>query len=345
MVRKQVTWGGLALALTLGAAVPPSRAESVPPPPPVEATAAITQDLPVILDSVGTMAADKEAPIRSVKSDRIVSVLVGDGQTVKRGDILFKLDDVVEQARVASAQSALAVATKALERTKELTKSGASARSQLPEAEAAVQRAAADLDAAQVDLSHTLVKAPFDGTLSLLKVEEGDYASPETELATLYAMPPLSVTFAIPQRHMFKLAPGQSVGLWTSAFPDHRHEGAVAVVNPAVDVETRAVKVKAAIPEAGKLRPGMFVSVAVTVDTIKGAVMVPEGALVPSAKGTLVFTVVDGKVKIVPVTTGERRDGLVHVVDGVAAGDMVITAGQERVLPDQTVTVQKAEAG
>ncbi len=304
-------------------------------------TASVTEkDLPITLDVVGTILAIKDAPIQTAKADRIVQVLVKDGQRVSKGDVLFRLDDLAEQAQLTSANAELDVARKKLERTQELVKRNAAPRSQVPEDEAGVTQALARVDAAKVDLTHTEVLAPFNGVLSLLTVEEGDYTEQGKALATLYAMPPLQVLFEVPQRHLRKLAEGQPVSVWSSAYPESTATGAITVIDPAVNSLSRAVRVKALLDAPQSLRPGMFVSVSVTVEVTKGALLIPEGALVPTVKGLTVYTVADGKAQPVVVTTGQRKAGLVQVIGGLAAGDTVVVEGQQRLGPGSPVQVR-----
>ncbi len=139
----------------------------------------------------------------------------------------------------------------------------------------------------------------------------------------------LKVDFRLPEMHLTKLARGQRVELVSDAMSGRRFAATVDAIDPLIDASGRSLAVRAKLDNAdGNLRPGMFVRVRLIFGSRQNVLTVPEQALVPAAKGISVFVVVDGKAKQTPVKLGQRRAGSVEIVEGLKAGDSVVTAGQ-----------------
>jgi membrane fusion protein (multidrug efflux system) len=319
-----------------------SRAQ-VPATPVVMRSATVTT-LVESADAVGYVHADREAPIRAETAERIVEVRVKDGAKVAKGDILFRLDDTVELVQLKSAKLNHDVKKAALDRVQKLIRKSVVAASKLPDARAQVVLALVEVEKAELALEHTRIRAPFDGVLGALRVEVGDYAPTSEALTTIYKREPLQVRFRMPQRKLGRLVRGQSVVVRSSSFPDHRHTGRIVFISPALDPATKSVEVKAVLEPAAELQPGMFVSISVALSTIEQAVTVPDEALVPTAKGFVLFLVVDGKAKMTAVEVGLRDGNRVQIKKGASAGDKVVVEGQLKLRDGVPVVAAAAPA-
>jgi membrane fusion protein (multidrug efflux system) len=177
--------------------------------------------------------------------------------------------------------------------------------------------------------------------LGLRKVSVGDYVTPGQDIVNLEDIEPLKVEFRIPERYLGSLSVGQTVAVTADAFQGRSFAGQVYAIDPLVDENGRAVVLRARLPnQEGVLRPGLFVSISLVVGQRENAVMIPEQALVPQGSRQLVFKVADGKAVLTPVKLGERRNAMVEIVQGLARGDVVVTAGQIKLRDGVAVTVQ-----
>jgi membrane fusion protein (multidrug efflux system) len=183
------------------------------------------------------------------------------------------------------------------------------------------------------------ILAPFDGVVGIRGVSLGDYVKDGTDLVNVEDIRNLKVDFRLPERSLSQIRPGQSVEVVADALPGVPWQGQIEAVNPRIDANGRSVELRARLDNAsGKLRPGMFVRVRVIVGERNG-LLVPEEAIVPQGEEFFVYTVVDGAARRVPVKIGIRRSAQVEIVQGVAAGDQVVTAGMRLFRDGQPVRV------
>jgi membrane fusion protein (multidrug efflux system) len=157
----------------------------------------------------------------------------------------------------------------------------------------------------------------------------GDYVKEGQDLVTLEDISALKVDFRVPEQLLAALRPGQAVEMGSDALPGRKYVATVDAIDPLVDQAGRAVLLRARLRNSdGQLRPGMFVRTRLIVSQRQNALTVPEEALVPVGADQFVFRIADGKAQRVKVRVGVRRAGAVEVVEGLAAGDTVVTAGQ-----------------
>ncbi|MBU4505452.1 MAG: efflux RND transporter periplasmic adaptor subunit, partial [Gammaproteobacteria bacterium] len=216
----------------------------------------------------------------------------------------------------------------------------------LDESRAALQVAEAQVALAQARLSRMRLTAPFDGTVGLRVVHLGDYVKDGADLVNLEDTSQLTVDFRLPERFQTRIAAGQPVEVELDALPGKRFSAKVQAVDPLLDANGRSIAVRAVLPPApgGELRPGMFARVTTVFSTNAAALVVPEEAIVPQAGKQFVFRLLkegegDG-AKLVSrrteVQLGVRRGAQVQITQGVAEGDTVVVAGQQRLQKDGT---------
>ena len=312
----------------------------------VEVTTVRAMALQDDAQAVGTLRSRQSVVLRPEVSGRIARIAFTDGATVRRGQLLVQLDDVLQQAELSQAQAQLSIAQANLRRNEELVAQAFVAQRVLDESRAALQVAQAQVALAQARLARMRIVAPFDGTLGLRNINLGEYVKDGADLVNLEDTSQLTVDFRLPERSQSRLAAGQSVSVELDALPGRRFEARVQAIDPLLDANGRSIAVRAVLPPASgsELRPGMFARVTTVFATDEAALMVPEEAVVPQGGKQYVIVLDkqgegDGAKLVsrrVEVQLGVRRGAQVQLVQGVAAGDAVVVAGQQRLQRDGT---------
>jgi membrane fusion protein, multidrug efflux system len=279
---------------------------------------------------------------------RIADIRFTGGQYVRAGATLVQLYDGPERADRAAAQASADFARLQLARSRQLVPSGAESREMLQQRQAEYDRAAAEVRQLDARLVQKRVTAPFAGQIGVRQVNPGQYLNPGDRIATLTALDQLFVDFTVPQQELAKLQPGREVRVTSDAFPDRAFTARLTTVEPRVDENTRNIWVQATMANPDRaLRPGMYVTAAVTLEPIANALVVPVTAIVTAAQGDSVLAIRgannrrEGKAEPVTVTTGRRFGNSVVVTQGLKAGDIVVTEGQLRVQPGANIRVSK----
>lgn len=322
-----------------------SQAQTPAPQPVVAAPAPAAPAAPVLvethvlkesvlfdrLNAVGTLVSEEAVTVRPEIAGRISDIRFHEGQSVRRGDVLLTLDDAVARAELQQARANQALANSKYQRANELQRQGFISRQGRDEAANAAQVASADVALAQARLDKTRIVAPFDGEIGLRNVSVGDYVTVGQDLVTLQAIQSLKVDFRIPELYLPQIRPGQKLKLFFDALPGQSWEGEVAAISPLVDVDGRALVMRARVDnQSGTLRPGMFARVDLLLAE-QSALMVPETALQPRGGSQFIFRIDNGIAKEVPVVVGQRHDGLVQISGEVASGDLIVVAGLQKI--------------
>jgi membrane fusion protein (multidrug efflux system) len=252
-----------------------------------------------------------------------------EGERVTKGATLVRLDPSINAADVQQARANLTLAQSKYDRAVDLASRNFISGQAKDEAKNNLEVAQASFALASAKLAKTELKAPFSGLIGLRVVSVGDYVKEGADLVNLESIDPLKVDFRVPETFLKQVQVGQSVEVTLDALPGKAYDGKVFAVNPLVDAAGRAIVIRAQVRNQDTaLRPGMFARVRLITREEKEAMVLPEQALVPQGNEQFVFRVADGKVSRVKVETGQRRDGKVEIVAGLAKGDEVVTAGQ-----------------
>ncbi|WP_305044532.1 efflux RND transporter periplasmic adaptor subunit [Geoalkalibacter sp.] len=295
------------------------------------------------LTAIGTLNANEAVVITAEIAGKISEINFSEGQQVRAGQVLLRLDPSVLQAERDRAAASQGLSEANIRRAELLLKDQAISERERDEAYAQWRLDEASLRLAEAQLAKTVIRAPFNGLLGLRRVSVGAYLNPGEAIVTLDDIDPIKVDFRVPEAHAASLKVGQSVALNVDAVPQRTFSGEVYAIDPQVDVNGRSLLVRARVANAeGVLRPGMFARVNLVLEERAAALMIPEQALVPEGARQLVYRVIGGQVDAVEVEIGLRRDGLVEILHGLEQGDTVITAGQIKVRPGMPVTVLPA---
>jgi len=371
---RQAPWLGLfMLLLILPACSSPKKEEGKPKsmPPALVVTAAVkAQDVPIEIKTFGTMEASESVTIKPMLSGELITVGFKEGQDVEQGALLFTIDPRPYQAALNKAQASQARnrilrenALRDYERYSKLVKEGIVTQEQAEgyrtRAETAEADLAADLaavESAKTQLSYCTISAPISGRLGVLTVDRGNVIKAnETALVTINKLTPINATFTIPERDLpavkERLAQG-SLTL-TAEVPgttDVVEQGTVSFLDNAVDVSTGTIRLKGEFANSQKrLWPGQFVTLILTLETRRGAVVVPTQAILTGQKGPFVFVVTpEESAEVRPVVSGTAYQGVTVIDKGLKPGEQVVVDGQMRVIPGGKIQIKgekKAEKG
>ena len=320
----------------VGPAVPSAAGGPMENPPiPVEAAIVQPQLLSVTISATGNLSASEEAQLRSEIPGRVEKILFDEGSYVKRGMPLFEIDSSNARANVRQAEANADLAEQNLARLQQLSGTGAISMLELDQAKSAQKSTAAALDQAEIALAKANVRAPFSGQLGIRRVRVGDFVQPGQELVQIVNTAPMRIEFSIPENEGQMVSIGQDIAFTTNQFPGETFFGTITAIEPFVENAGRQIKVLAMTAnDPPRLRSGGFVDVKITIAEKPDAVMVPESALVPmGGQQFLVLIGADQATEMRPVTLGIRQAGMVEVINGLAAGDTVVTAGQMKLQP------------
>jgi membrane fusion protein (multidrug efflux system) len=327
------------------------------PPVPVTTVTAAEEVWPAFIRAIGTVEAVKGVTIAPQVAGRVSAILFESGQFVRPGTPLVKLDSSIEEAELKEAQAQLNLAKLTLARAQELAERGNMSQANLDNARAQREAGQARVERISASIALKTLVAPFEGRLGIRQVNLGQYVAAGTGLVSLQSQDPIYVNFNVPERELPRLKIGQRVTARVDGLDADRFEGEITSIDAKIDQTTRNILIQAQFPNAaGKLVPGMFANLRVRLSEEAKLVVVPETAVSYSLYGDSVFVVVpakdkDGKPVTLPdgtpalgferrfVRVAERRSGAVGLSEGVAAGDIVITSGQIRLVPGVRVTI------
>jgi len=332
-------------------------AASRPPPPAVVAAAEVAREEWVpFLSAVGSIVAVREVSIANEIAGKVLEIRFESGNRVAEGEVLVALDASVDRAELEGLQASRKLAELTLKRTETLVEQNFSPPEQLDETRARLREIEAQVAAKEALIAKKSIAAPFAGVLGIRQVNLGQYLAPGTAIATLQALDPLYVDYALPERRLGAVAEGRAVRVSVAAYPGASFEGKVTAISPRVESATRNFRVRATLPNPdGRLRPGMFAEVRTILPQARPVLTVPRTAIAYNPYGDSVFIIEPkGDLLVVErrqVKTGEVRGTRVEVVEGLEAGDRVVNAGGVKlrngmaVRIDDSVALEEKAAG
>jgi len=311
-------------------------------PAPVEVGKVEALTLTDDAQAVGSLRSRQGVMLRPEVAGRIAQINFADGQRVKRGQLLVQLDDTLQRAQVQQAEAQAAIARTNLQRSRELVAQGFVSQSAVDQNEAALLVAEAQVALARAQLARMKILAPFDATAGIKTVSVGDYLKDGADIVNLEDMSSMSVDFRLPERYLARVKVAQPVDVPVDAVPGRSFKGRVEAVDSQVDANGRSLLVRARVDNADAvLRPGMFARPRIVFAVREGALVVPEEALVPQGNRQYVFKVEPNgqggqQARRIEAKLGLRLLGKVELLDGVQAGDLVVTAGHGRLRGETT---------
>lgn len=305
----------------------------------VEAGRVEALDLAVDAQAVGTLRARQSVLLKPEVSGRIVKLGFVDGQPVRKGQVLVQLDDSLQAAQLQQAEAQASIAAANLKRNRELLAQSFVSASVVDQALSNLQVAEAQVALSRAQLGRMQVRAPFDGVAGIRAVNLGDYVKDGSDLVGLEDSSSLWVDFRLPERFVPQLKLGQAVELALDALPGRQFKAKVEALDTQLEANGRSLLVRAKLDGVhSELRSGLFARVRVLFATHQNALLVPEEALVPQGGKQYIIKLVPGEKGGAPTAQrleakiGLRLPGKVELLEGVQAGDRVVTAGQSKLL-------------
>jgi len=337
-------------------------------PVPVLAAQVLAADMPVYLNAVGTTRALNTVTVKAQVDGKLLEVNFKEGQDVKKGDVLARIDPVTYQAALDQAvakkaqdEALLANAKNDLERYEKLAATNAinkqqfdTQRALVAQYTAQVQSDTAAIESAQATLGYTTITAPIDGRTGIRLVDQGNIvrASDSTGIVVITQIQPIAVTYSLPQQDLPQVNAAFAKGpLASDALRSDTNQvldrGKLTVVDNQVDSSTGTVKLKSEFPNANlQLWPGQFVNVRLLVDTLKQVTVIPTGAVQRGPNGTFVYAIKDDNtVQMRPVQVRMQDENQTVIASGVSPGERVVTTGFARLTDGAKVSISSGNSG
>ncbi len=305
--------------------------------------------------ATATVTAVQGVTVSAEVGGRVVRIAFESGAVVEKGNMLVKLDTASEDAQLASAEAAAALAKADFERVRQLGERDLASKDAVDRAKAQFKETVAQVGNIRALTAKKAVRAPFAGRLGLRLINLGQILREGDPIVSLQTLDPIYVDFSVPQQQVLRLNPGMAMRVTTDAAPKDIFSGEVIAVNPEVDPVTRNVRVRALVvnPEE-KLRPGMFAHVEVVLPDRQTVLPIVETAVLYAPYGDSVFVIEkhqdeklgksEQRLRQQFVRLGRARGDFVDVVDGLEAGEVVVTSGVFKLRSGMKVVVDNTLA-
>ncbi len=308
------------------------------PPETITATAVNEDQWEQVVQATGSVLAVQGVTVSAEIAGRVTRIAFESGATVEAGDVLVQLDTSTEDAQLASAQAAAALAETELARIRKLIKRNLTSADAVDQAEAQVKETLAQVGVIRAAIAKKTVRAPFAGRLGLRQVNLGEVLREGTPIVGLQTLDPVYVDFSVPQRELARLQSGMQVRVASDIADGEVFQGQITAINPEVDSITRNVRVRSRVSNpSGQLRTGMFASVSVVLPQSRTVLAVPATSVLYAPFGDSVFVVEDqadeksGKpIQILRqqfVRLGQERGDYIEITQGLEPGETVVTSG------------------
>ena len=300
-----------------------------------------TQDWQDQMEAVGSTRAEKGADLSPQVSGIVKAIHFQSGEKVEQGAMLVELEDADDIAQLQALEATAALAQLNYDRASQLLKTDAVSQETVDTDLSTLKNARAQVAQQRALVSYKSISAPFSGRLGIRRVDLGQYIAPGSAIVTLQQLDPIFIDFYLPQQSLAKIKVGQDVTARVDTYPDLEFTGKVLAINPLVNTASRNVQVRATFKNSDeKLLPGMFATVDIEVGAPKNYVTLPNTAIHYNSYGDIVYVIekskgdADGQqhevAQQVFVKTGRTRGDQVAVLNGIKPGDVVVTAGQNK---------------
>lgn len=332
-------------ALQIGAMV--DQGKRFVPPPETVSTALVTgESWETALTAVGSLNAVQGVTLAAELAGKVAAIAFEPGSSVRKGDLLLRQDTSSEEAQLPGAVAQLNLTRANLKRADQLFSDGIISRADHDSAVANADQARAPVDNIRAAIAKKTIRAPFSGRLGIRLVNLGQMLREGDPIVSLQALDPIFVDFSLPQQDLSQVRPGLPVRVTGDALPGETLQGRITAINSQVDADTRNVRVQATVSNRSeRLRPGMFVNVAVGLPVRQRVLAIPATAVLYAPYSDSVFVVEEGKDKKGKqlrqqfVRLGTKRGDFVAVTDGLKAGEAVVSTGVFKLRNGQAVVV------
>ncbi len=309
------------------------------PPLNVNAQVVKYEDLDDSFLGVGNIIPDEEVDLSFETSGKIMKIYFKEGTAVEQGQLLAKINDLPLQAELKKLQTQVKLAEDKVYRQKMLLAKDAVSKEAYEQAATELDKLNADIELAKAYIAQTELRAPFTGIIGLRLISEGQYASPSTIIAKLTKIIPLKIEFSVNERQSDMIRNGTKVKFKVQDDLNN-YEATVYAIESKIDLNTHTLKVRAIYPNSnGKLKPGKSVSIAIQTQKMRNTLTVPSEAIIAEMGQDIAYVYRNGKAEIVTLKKGLRTESKVQIVEGLKAGDTLITSGVMQLKSGMPVTV------
>jgi len=329
--------------------------QSTPPPETVTTAVVRSESWEALITSVGSLEAVQGVMLTAELPGKVVRIAFEPGTKVQAGDLLLQQDTSSEEALLRAAKATVALTKIELERSSKLLGKKAVAQAKYDSDDAQYKQAVAQIDGIRASIRKKTIRAPFAGSLGIRLVNLGQNLNEREPIVSLQTIDPIFVNFSLPQQQLAQVKPGLKVRVTTDALPGQAIEGEITAISPEIDAATRNIRVQATVANSQeRLRPGMFVNVAVVLPSREEVLTIPTTAVLYAPYGDTVF-VVDAKTSekgVEPVNVvrqkivqlGEKRGDFVASVSGLDKGETIVSTGVFKLRNGQAVVVDNTLA-
>lgn len=289
----------------------------------------------------GKLMPDEEVDLSFEASGKIIDINFTEGSSVKKGQLLAKVNDSQLQAQLARLEAQMPLAEDRVFRQNALLQRDAVSKEAYEQVKTELATLHADIENVKASIAMTELRAPFDGVIGLRQVSTGAYASPTTVIAKLTKITPLKVEFAVPERYARQIRKGTNLTFKIEGKLEE-FKAQVYATESSIDPETHTLTVRAIYPNHnGLLLPGRYADVSLKQEEISDAIAIPSEAIVPEMGKNKVFVYRSGKAYPVDVEIGIRTEAEIQIVKGLSAGDTILTSGTLQLRTGMPVTIDQ----
>lgn len=311
------------------------------PPMTVSVMKVEPQDFSNSISLSGSIDANEQIEIRSEVSGIVESISFTEGSQVSKGQVLLKVNDIELRAQLAQAKTKEGLSSENERRAKLLLQKEAISQEEYDIASADFRTMKAQTQLIQAQIGKTAIRAPFSGKIGLRNISPGTYVTPTTLIANLVSTNQLKITFSIPEKYASQISNGSEINFTVPNVTD-KFKAKIYALEPAIEMATRTMKIRALTENSsGKLLPGTFATIELSLGTIKNAILIPTEVVVPVQDGKVVYIAQNGKAKEVKIEALTRTDKSIVITSGLNPGDSLITTGMMSLKNDADIKVKQ----
>lgn len=311
------------------------------PPVTVNAIKVEPQDFSNSIALSGSIDANEQIEIHSEVSGIVESISFTEGSQVSKGQVLLKVNDVELRAQLVQAKTKEGLSSENERRAKLLLQKEAISQEEYDIASADFKSMKAQTQLIQAQIGKTSIRAPFSGKVGLRNISPGTYVTPTTLIANLVSSNQLKITFSIPEKYASQITKGSEINFTVPNVAD-KFKAKIYALEPGIELATRTMKIRALTDNSnGKLLPGTFANVELSLGTIKNAIIIPTEVVVPVQDGKVVYIAQNGKAKEVKIEALARTDKNIVITSGLNPGDSLITTGVMSLKDDADIKVKR----
>jgi membrane fusion protein (multidrug efflux system) len=302
-----------------------------------------TQPLVERFRSKGIILPDEEVDLSFEASGKITQILFEEGKSVRKGQLLAKVNDKPLQAELKKLESQLPLAKDRLYRQKSLLAKDAVSQEAFETVSTELDKLNADIELVKARINQTELKAPFDGVLGLRLVSEGAYATPQTIVTKLTKISPLKIEFSVNEKQANEIKIGTPISFSVES-NNKTYNATVYALESKLDMKTLSLKARASYANSdGKLKAGHSATIDIKLREIKNAIVIPSISSIAEMGRDIVFVYKNGKARQVEIKKGIRTASSLQVLEGLTQGDTLLVSGVMQLRDDMPVTLENVE--